>query len=77
MLAAAGAQVVMAARNREKASDAGAAVRAEHPDRSVEIVALDLGNLSSVGDAAASLLGPAIRAAAFPLDPPLADDTTP
>ena len=43
-LAGAGAHVVMAARNQEKAAAAVADIRGSHPDASLEIVALDLGS---------------------------------
>ncbi len=55
-LAGAGAHVVMAARNQTKAADAEAAVRAAHPDASLEIVELDLGSLASVRNAADEIL---------------------
>jgi NAD(P)-dependent dehydrogenase (short-subunit alcohol dehydrogenase family) len=55
-LAGAGAHVVMAARNQTKAADAEVAVRAAHPDASLEIVELDLGSLASVQSAAEEIL---------------------
>ncbi len=56
VFAARGAEVVMAARNREKAADAAAKIRAEEPDASVEIVPLDLESLESVRAAAAQIM---------------------
>ncbi len=55
-LAAAGATVVMASRNQEKAADAAADIRGSAPDASLEIVELDLGSLASVRAAAARIL---------------------
>ena len=55
-LAAAGAHVVMAARNREKAEAARNDVVASTPDASVELVDLDLGSLDSVKAAAAAVV---------------------
>jgi NAD(P)-dependent dehydrogenase (short-subunit alcohol dehydrogenase family) len=43
-----GATVLMACRNHEKARDAAALVRADHPDADLEILPLDLGDLASV-----------------------------
>ncbi len=43
-LAGAGAHVVMAARNQDKAATAADEIRAVHPDASLEIVELDLGS---------------------------------
>lgn len=54
-LAGAGAHVVMAARNQDKAQEAKAEILATHRDASLEIVALDLGSLASVKEAAASI----------------------
>jgi len=51
-LAAAGANVVMAARNQEKAREAEGRIRDGVPDASLTIVALDLGSLASVRQAA-------------------------
>ena len=51
-LAGAGAHVIMAARNQEKATAAKAKIEAEVPNASLEIVELDLGNLESVALAA-------------------------
>lgn len=56
-LAGAGAHVVMAARNREKAQAARAEILAAHPQASLEIVDLDLGSLESVRRAAATISG--------------------
>lgn len=54
-LAGAGAHVVMAARNQEKASAAEAEIQGQHPHASLEIVELDLAELASVGAAADTL----------------------
>lgn len=51
-LAGAGAQVVMASRNAEKAARAEADIRAGLPDAALELVPLDLGSLASVREAA-------------------------
>jgi NAD(P)-dependent dehydrogenase (short-subunit alcohol dehydrogenase family) len=56
VLAAAGAHVVMAARNLDKANDAAASLRAAQSDAAIDVVPLDLGDLRSVRDAAASLV---------------------
>jgi NAD(P)-dependent dehydrogenase (short-subunit alcohol dehydrogenase family) len=56
-LAAAGAHVVMAARNQEKAADAVADIRGDVPDAALEVVELDLGSLASVREASAKILG--------------------
>lgn len=55
-LAGAGAKVVMAARNQEKAAGAEAEIRNGLPDASLEIIELDLGSLASVNEAAAKIL---------------------
>jgi NAD(P)-dependent dehydrogenase (short-subunit alcohol dehydrogenase family) len=55
-LAAAGAHVVMAVRNQDKAADAVAGIRRDVPDASLEVVPLDLGSQASVRDAAARIL---------------------
>lgn len=55
-LAGAGAHVVMAARNREKAAAAHSAILAEHPAASLENVRLDLASLASVEEAAREIL---------------------
>ena len=55
-LAAAGADVVMAARNQERAAEAVADIRKGVPDASLEIVELDLGSLGSVGKTSAEIL---------------------
>ncbi|MFD5441831.1 oxidoreductase [Streptomyces tendae] len=52
VLAAAGAHVVMAARNAQKAAGAASAIRTASPHASVEIVPLNLADLSSVREAA-------------------------
>jgi NAD(P)-dependent dehydrogenase (short-subunit alcohol dehydrogenase family) len=51
-LARAGAHVVMAARNQEKAEAAVADIRGDVPDAPLEVVALDLGSQASVRAAA-------------------------
>lgn len=55
-LAGAGAHVVMAVRNQEKAQDAVASIRAAHPNASLELVPLDLGDLASTAAAAEQIL---------------------
>ncbi len=55
-LAGAGAMVVMAARNEEKAAGAEADIRSGAPEALLEIVRLDLGSLASVREAAAQIL---------------------
>jgi NAD(P)-dependent dehydrogenase (short-subunit alcohol dehydrogenase family) len=55
-LAAAGATVVMAARNQERASEAMKQIQATAPDASLTIVKLDLGSLDSVKAAAEEIL---------------------
>jgi len=55
-LAGAGAHVVMAARNQDKAAQAVANIRAGAPDASLEVVALDLGSQASVREAAERIL---------------------
>jgi NAD(P)-dependent dehydrogenase (short-subunit alcohol dehydrogenase family) len=55
-LAGAGAHVVMAARNQEKAQAAVEDIRAGVPDASLEVVALDLGSQASVREAADQIL---------------------
>ncbi len=55
-LARAGAHVVMAARNQEKAAGAIADIRSSVPDASLELVELDLGSLESVRRAASQIL---------------------
>jgi NAD(P)-dependent dehydrogenase (short-subunit alcohol dehydrogenase family) len=55
-LAGAGAHVVLAARNQDKAATAEASIRAGHPGASTEVVALDLGDLSAVRTAAEEIL---------------------
>jgi NAD(P)-dependent dehydrogenase (short-subunit alcohol dehydrogenase family) len=47
-LAGAGAHVVMAARNQQKAAAAAEDIRRSHPDASLEVVPLDLASLASV-----------------------------
>src|SRR5262245_31719369 len=55
-LAGAGATVVMAARNQEKARAAIEDIRSTHPDASLELVELDLGSQESVKTAAGEIL---------------------
>jgi NAD(P)-dependent dehydrogenase (short-subunit alcohol dehydrogenase family) len=55
-LAGAGAHVVLAARDPEKTAAAEKRIRAGHPSASVEIVPLDLGDLSVVSSAARAVL---------------------
>jgi NAD(P)-dependent dehydrogenase (short-subunit alcohol dehydrogenase family) len=55
-LAGAGAHVVMAVRNQEKAKDAVERIRAVHPDASLELIPLDLGDLGSTAAAAEQIL---------------------
>jgi NAD(P)-dependent dehydrogenase (short-subunit alcohol dehydrogenase family) len=55
-LAAAGAKVVMASRNQEKAATAMAGILGGAPDAAPEIVELDLGSLASVRAAAGQIL---------------------
>lgn len=54
-LAGAGAHVVMAARNQDKAEMARRQVLAFHPHASLEIVPLDLGSLDAIAQAAATI----------------------
>ncbi len=54
-LAGAGAHVVMAARDQDKAAAAEDAVRRRHPEASVAIVPLDLADLASVAAAAEAI----------------------
>ena len=56
-LAAHGATVVMATRDQGKATEARAALLAELPHASLELVPLDLGDLGSVAEAAARITG--------------------
>jgi NAD(P)-dependent dehydrogenase (short-subunit alcohol dehydrogenase family) len=55
-LAGGGAQVVMAARNQERAAEAMEQIRAGVPDASLKLVELDLGSLDSVRKAAEEIL---------------------
>jgi NAD(P)-dependent dehydrogenase (short-subunit alcohol dehydrogenase family) len=55
-LGAAGAHVVMAARNQEKAAAALADIRRGVPDASLEVIALDLSSQASVHQAAEQIL---------------------
>ena len=54
-LVGAGAHVVMAARDQDKAAAAEADIRSSHPGGSLEIVALDLSRLDSVAGAAGAI----------------------
>ena len=54
-LAGAGAHVVMAARNQEKAQTAFDEIKETHPEASLEIVELDLGSFESTTAAAAKI----------------------
>jgi NAD(P)-dependent dehydrogenase (short-subunit alcohol dehydrogenase family) len=55
-LAGAGAHVVMAARDQDKAQAAYERIMTAHPDATLEIVELDLGSLESVRKAAATII---------------------
>ncbi len=55
-LAAAGAEVAMAARNQEKAAEAEADIRRGASGAALEVVELDLGSLASVHEAAGRIL---------------------
>ena len=55
-LAGAGAQVVMAARDQDKARSAETEIRGTHPDATLGLVELDLGDLTSVRAAADEIL---------------------
>src|SRR3712207_463332 len=55
-LAGAGAHVVLAARDPQKTADAQARIRARYPSASLEVVPLDLGDLSVVRTAADTIL---------------------
>jgi NAD(P)-dependent dehydrogenase (short-subunit alcohol dehydrogenase family) len=54
-LAGAGAHVVMAARNQDKAVAAADQIRGVHPDASLEVVALDLGSQENTKKAAGQI----------------------
>lgn len=54
-LAGAGAHVVMAARNLDKAETARTSILADHPDASLEVVELDLGSFAGTKEAAARI----------------------
>lgn len=56
-LAGAGAVVVLAARNRQRAAEAMESIRASAPGASLTLVDLDLGSLESVRSAAGEILG--------------------
>jgi NAD(P)-dependent dehydrogenase (short-subunit alcohol dehydrogenase family) len=55
-LAGAGAHVVMAARNQEKAAEAAAEIRQTVAEPSLEVISLDLGSQASVREAAERIL---------------------
>ncbi|MDJ0850926.1 MAG: oxidoreductase [Myxococcota bacterium] len=55
-LAGAGAHVVMAVRDQQKAADAEKSIRESHPEARLELVSLDLGSLASVREAADRIL---------------------
>jgi NAD(P)-dependent dehydrogenase (short-subunit alcohol dehydrogenase family) len=55
-LAGAGAQVVMACRDPQRAESAAAAIRQQHPQARLEILSLDLADLGSVRACAAAFL---------------------
>lgn len=55
-LAGAGARVLMASRNQEKAAAAEADIRAGLPEAALEVVPLDLGSLASVREAGERIL---------------------
>jgi signal transduction histidine kinase len=71
-LAGAGARVVMAARNQDKAAVAVEDIRGDAPEASLEVVALDLGSQASVREAAGRVAvaihdsGPGIAAEDLP-----------
>ena len=60
-LAGAGAHVIMAARNQDRALAAREEILAVHPDASFEIMELDLGSLASVQTAAETIVMPRSR----------------
>ena len=55
-LAGAGAHVVMAVRNQQKAADAVSRIQARFPAASLELIPLDLGDLASVDAASTQIL---------------------
>ncbi len=55
-LAGAGALVVMAARNQDKAAAAADDIRGSHPEAALEIVALDLGSQEQTKEAAGAIV---------------------
>jgi NAD(P)-dependent dehydrogenase (short-subunit alcohol dehydrogenase family) len=55
-MAAAGAEIVMAARDAEKNAKVAARIRAEQPDAKLHLVTLDLADMASVRHAAAEIL---------------------
>ncbi|MEX5719382.1 oxidoreductase [Geodermatophilus maliterrae] len=60
-LVGAGAHVVLAARDAEKTAAAEARIRLTHPSASLQVVPLDLGDLSSVAAAAREVLDRYVR----------------
>ncbi|WP_415114651.1 SDR family NAD(P)-dependent oxidoreductase [Microbacterium sp.] len=51
-LAGAGAEVVLAVRDRQRGEDAATRIRVEHPDADLRVELVDLGSLRSIADAA-------------------------
>ncbi|MBA3864125.1 MAG: short-chain dehydrogenase [Erythrobacter sp.] len=47
-MAACGAHIIMAGRDQAKLDEAAAAIRAQHPDASIDTIICDLGNLASI-----------------------------
>ncbi|MDZ4275268.1 MAG: SDR family NAD(P)-dependent oxidoreductase [Erythrobacter sp.] len=47
-MAACGAHIIMAGRDQAKLDEAATAIRAQHPDASIDTIICDLGNLSSI-----------------------------
>ncbi|MDP2130296.1 MAG: SDR family NAD(P)-dependent oxidoreductase [Erythrobacter sp.] len=47
-MAACGAHIIMAGRDQAKLDEAAAAIRAQHPDASLDTIICDLGNLASI-----------------------------
>ncbi|MET4131580.1 NAD(P)-dependent dehydrogenase (short-subunit alcohol dehydrogenase family) [Porphyrobacter sp. MBR-155] len=47
-MAACGARIIMAGRDQAKLDEAAAAIRAQHPDASIDTIICDLGNLASI-----------------------------
>jgi NAD(P)-dependent dehydrogenase (short-subunit alcohol dehydrogenase family) len=55
-MAAAGAEIIMAARDPDKNARIAARIRAEQPDAKLHLVTMDLADMASVRDAAAGIL---------------------